>query len=405
MNKILIIIPYGGVGGIERLALNFYHYYKAVKYDVKVVKIVQQENDIVRFGDDELYLSRQDFSTMSKGKRLRFYTSGPMQIRKIVHRYKITHSIALGDMANLFSSLSFSKEYKVGSIHSMKSLEFSNPSFFNKVSKFGYRSSYRFLDKVVCISKAIKEDLLQNCGFAFPKKLEVIYNPHDIKNIKKLAEEHIEEPIEKNLFKTPIVLFLGRISTVKAPWYLLKAFSLAVQKAPNLRLVFLGDGDTEVLNTLKTMIATRGLEEKVVFLGRKANPYPYLAKARVLALSSYYEGTPNVIVEAMSLSVPIVTTKCTDGIEELMGTGHPLNGVTDTLYTEVGIITPSVFKGTLEIPKDTISLSAEEISLAQGLQEVVNGRKFYRNLDELQKLLQKFDLETVANSYLKPRDV
>ena len=85
--RILLIIPYGGVGGIERLALNFYNFYKSKGYDVKVLKIIKLPTDIVNFGEDEWSLSNIDFSGMGRLERLFFYVKAPWKLRQIpIHR-------------------------------------------------------------------------------------------------------------------------------------------------------------------------------------------------------------------------------------------------------------------------------------------------------------------------------
>ena len=108
MKSILLIMPYGSVGGMERLAINFYNYYKNNGYTVKAIKIIKLESDIINFGDDELFLSNIDFFEMSFAKRFLFYLKIPFMIRKIIKQNKTSHSIAFGDMANIFSSLTFS---------------------------------------------------------------------------------------------------------------------------------------------------------------------------------------------------------------------------------------------------------------------------------------------------------
>ncbi len=129
MKNILLIIPYGGVGGIERLALNFYNHYVSKGYIVKVIKIIQLDSDIIHFGVDEIALSTKDFIKMPFINRLYFYCKIPFLIHKIIKKNKISHSISFGDMTNFFSSLSFTKEYKIGSIHSFKSIEFKEQNF------------------------------------------------------------------------------------------------------------------------------------------------------------------------------------------------------------------------------------------------------------------------------------
>ena len=399
MKNILLIMPYGSVGGMERLALNFYTHYKQQGYSVKAIKIIQLPSDIIHFGNDEIALSTVDFYEMSFVKRLMFYLKIPYLIHKIVKQNKTTHSIAFGDMANVFSSLSCTSEFKIASIHALKSVEFVSKSFLNSIFKLAFKTSYYFFNKVVCISEAIKVDLIENCGFKFKSKLQVIYNPHNVAEIEKLALIEIESLAEVELFKNDVILFLGRMSAQKAPWHLIKAFSLLENIDNKIKLVLIGDGDNTITNYLKDLINKLDIEKNVVFLGRKSNPYQYLKRAKILALSSYYEGTPNVIVEAIATETPIVSSNCTDGILELMTVETPkINN--EIIETEAGMITPNFFKGQLSVPKDEI-ITKEETIFAAALQSVLNNSKYKILLENSSaKLLEKFNLEKIAQDYL-----
>ena len=320
-------------------------------------------------------------------------------INQIIKKNKITHSISFGDMANVFSSLSFTKEYKIGSIHALKSVEFVTKSFLNTVFKLAFQSTYRFFHKVVCISEDIKIDLLEKCIYKFPKNIQIIYNPHDIKNIEELSQFPLESHFEEELFKHKVVLFLGRLSVQKAPWHLLKAFSLIENWDNSIKLVFIGDGDQNVTKHLSQLVTKLGLQNNVVFLGRKTNPYPYLKKSSLLALTSNYEGTPNVIVEAISLGIPIVTSNCTDGIRELMSCKE-FEFRDDFVITESGIITPNFYKGNLSISEDS-DITSEEIIFAKAIVSVLNSAEYSTKLIKNRKqLLAKFDIERVASTYI-----
>ena len=98
-NHVLLIIPYGGVGGMERLALNLYRHYRGLGDRVKVIKLVRMPDDIVNFGDDEIVLSKRDLVQMTPLRRIGFYLSIPISIAKAVWTHGITHSIAFGDKA------------------------------------------------------------------------------------------------------------------------------------------------------------------------------------------------------------------------------------------------------------------------------------------------------------------
>ena len=399
MKNILLIIPYGGVGGMERLAFNFYKQYISRGYNVKVIKIIQLDSDIVHFGDDEIALSTKDFIQMSFINRLYFYCKLPFLIHNVIKKNKISLSISFGDMTNLFSSLSFSKEYKIGSIHSFKSIEFKEQNFLNKIFKLAYKTSYFFFDKVVCISQAVRLDLIENCGFKFPKKIQVLYNPHDISEIQNLSEEHLESDFEEQLFQNKVVLFLGRISLVKAPWHLIKSFSLLKNLDNSIKLVFIGDGDIYLTKYLIELTAKFGIEENVVFLGRKSNPYSYLKRASVLAMTSYYEGTPNVIVEAIATGTPIVSSNSTSGLRELMSNKEYIH-FNNFISTECGIITPSFYFGSFKIPLDE-SIINEEIIFSKAISELLNNEDYAIKIEENKvNLLDKFNLEVIASEYI-----
>lgn len=397
MNKmnILLLMPYGSVGGMERVALTFYNYYKSQGHTVNAVKLIKLESDIINFGEDEYSLSTIDFAQMSKVSRLFYYLKAPFRIRKIIKKGGITHSISFGDMTNIFSSLTFTKEFKIGSIHSLKSIELTSPTLFNKICKLSYKLNYKNFNKVVCISKAIKEDLIQQMNYRL-SNLDVIYNPHDIKEIIKLSEIPIDLKNEIDIYTKDVIVFLGRLSKEKAPWYLLNAFS-KIEKDVNL--VFIGDGNPEVMSFLTKQIKDLGLEHKVFFLGRKSNPYKYINAAKVLALSSYYEGTPNVIVEAIAIGTPIVSTNSSGGILELMSNGKKvLTG--NNIVTESGIITPNVFEGTVSIPFKNRSIPQEK-DMARALLQVLSSNKIKESLKKERKnLLKKFNVEIVANQYV-----
>lgn len=396
--NILLIIPYGSVGGMERLAETFYDNYRKMGHTVKAVKIIGLENDIINFGKDELVLSKKDFAAYSILGRLFFYFQIPFLLRRIIRKQKIETSIAFGDMANCFSAITMTTERKVASFHAVKSIEFMTVAGISRFFKWSIQNTYKRFNKVVAISNAIKEDLTANCYYTF-NNLQVIYNPHETAIIKEKSKKDFEEE-EKKFIQRDFVLFLGRLSIQKAPWHLIKAFALIEKDFPELNLIIVGDGDARVERFTKDLVTHLNLQDRVLFAGRKNNPYKYLAQAKCLALSSFYEGTPNVIVEAMSLNIPIITTNCTDGILEMMidQVKEERDGL---LITETGIITPNILKDNDNaIPKD-FNFSSEDEKYAEGLKLILNPdmNNSFRNTDK-GKLLEKYDIKNVLNEYL-----
>lgn len=399
MKRIALFMPYGGVGGMERVAKSFYNYYKSRGYKVIAIKIVGKEDDIVKFGDDEFVLSKKDFYEYSKFDRLKFYMSIPKKLSQIIKSGKIDYTICFGDMANSFSAISVSKERKIASIHAVKSVEMANNSFMDRFFKLCYKTIYKRFWKVVCISEAIKKDLIENFEYKFDN-LRVIYNPHDIELIEKLSEEPLDNDFEKQLFNNQnVILFLGRLTIQKSPWHLINAYSESKYK-DKTKLIFIGDGNRDVSEFLEAQIKLLGLEKNIIFLGRKNNPYKYLIRSKVLAMSSLYEGTPNVIVEAIALEKPIISSNCTDGIKEMM-IFNKNEQFDELIITDSGVITPNLYVGKIEIPQN-YDFNTEEKDYTKGLDYLLDYYDMVSNdlKKNKPKLLEKFTIANVAENYI-----
>lgn len=114
-----------------------------------------------------------------------------------------------------------------------------------------------------------------------------------------------------------LVLFVGRLDLAKGIVELLNAFASLASSWPNLRLVYVGDGPGDTL--LRRQAKDAGLERRI-FLANACPPQKvaqWLTAANVLALPSYAEGCPNVVIEALTCGRPVVATNV-GGIPELV---------------------------------------------------------------------------------------
>ena len=66
------------------------------------------------------------------------------------------------------------------------------------------------------------------------------------------------------------------------------------------------------------------LDEDILLIGFQKNPFKYISKAEVFVLSSFVEGFGNVIIEAMALGIPVISTDCPSGPGEIID--HGVNG-------------------------------------------------------------------------------
>ena len=72
------------------------------------------------------------------------------------------------------------------------------------------------------------------------------------------------------------------------------------------------------MSAVKLQVNNMGLKDFVVFGGFSDNPYPYIKNAKALVLTSDFEGLPTVLIEAIALGTPIITTNCSGGVLEIV---------------------------------------------------------------------------------------
>jgi len=159
-------------------------------------------------------------------------------------------------------------------------------------------------ENLIGISKSVLDDITEVLKIPVKSK-KVIYAPHDIEKVRKMANEFE--------VKEDYIIAVGGLNKRKNYSLLIKAYS---KLNTNLKLFIIGKGKAE--KNLKNLVKSLNLEEKVKFLGFKENPYPYIKNAKLLVSSSLSEGLPRVLVEALILNTPIVSTLSSNGIYEVM---------------------------------------------------------------------------------------
>lgn len=105
---------------------------------------------------------------------------------------------------------------------------------------------------------------------------------------------------------TTTFITVGRLSPEKNHARLLKAFAAVYRDRPEARLIIVGGGPLE--QDVKTMITDLHLDNAVKMTGQVPNPYAMMHSSRCLVVSSDYEGQPMVILEALVIGLPVVTT-------------------------------------------------------------------------------------------------
>jgi len=114
-----------------------------------------------------------------------------------------------------------------------------------------------------------------------------------------------------------VILSIGRLSKEKAHADLIEAFKQLCEVNPDLnsKLLLVGDGPER--ETLTAAAEARGIAGRVVFTGQVKDVGPFYALADLFVLSSHSEGSPNVLLEAMAVNVPVVATSV-GGVPEIV---------------------------------------------------------------------------------------
>lgn len=176
---------------------------------------------------------------------------------------------------------------------------------------------YPKADEIIAVSKGVAEDLVRITGLN-SQRITVIANPVITPRVKRLAKTEADHRwLQKK--DLPVILGVGRLTRQKDFPTLIKAFArLHVQR--RCRLIILGEGkDKQMLINLAEEL---NVADDLDFPGFVDNPYAYMNGADLFVLSSIWEGSPNVLTEAMGLGVPVVSTDCPSGPREILQEGH-----------------------------------------------------------------------------------
>ncbi len=296
MKKLLLIVPSLHQGGLEKVCATtaklLQPYFdvqiaifdsRSIAYDIKGIPVVD-----LRLPSRPGVIAKV-INVLRRGMRL----------RKLKKEAQIDIAYSFGPTANLANIASGGRAKMWLGIRSY--MDMGNPKQI--------RLFCRCADMVVCCSETICREVQEKyrCG-----KAVTLQNPFDIKEVKLLSgSEEAELPWKEGR----ILVSMGREDSVKGFWHLLKSFALVHEKLPDTRLMIIGKGEFEPYKELAEKL---GVNEDIFFTGLKKNPYPYLKKGTLYVLTSYYEGFPNAMVEAMSMGLPVIATDCKTGPREIL---------------------------------------------------------------------------------------
>lgn len=217
------------------------------------------------------------------------------------------------------------------------------------------RKFRRLLDhsKIITVSPHLTEKykpLLPNA---------ILYTVNNGINQEKLLNSIDEAPHSKQWD----VVFVGRLDRNKQVDHALRAFS---ESGLTGRMLIVGDGAER--QCLEAYSAELNISDRVDFIGQVNNPATYILQSKCLILSSFSEGAPICIAEALSLGTPVVAYACSGGIKEQLSAEH----------LQQGLVKPQ-----------------DVAALAQRIYEVVNAPYIISHADK-----EKVSIQTMASNFL-----
>lgn len=240
--------------------------------------------------------------------------------RKHCREWRPDIMMSAGNHGHLLSSLAW-----LG-LPGMKVLRFSNdvshsspslPTRMWRAAKF--RMMAGLADRLIYVSRAQGSQPLLARPLAAGKAL-VIPNGVDIEKVRRAASEPCPHRWAADR-STPIVLAVGRHVKQKNFRTLLAAFARARSERP-MRLIFLGDGSASELRRLEEQARRLGVRDDVDFVPATGNPFCFMAAATTLVLPSRWEGSANVLLEALACGAPVVASRTAGDSKQVLDLGR-----------------------------------------------------------------------------------
>lgn len=174
------------------------------------------------------------------------------------------------------------------------------------LSKAGYNEQYNHqfynvYDKVVPVSNILC-NMLRETGYVDSAKLYTVYDILNVDLIWKMSRE----PFEGSSRHEVKIVTTGRLAPPKNHILAVETAAILKKKGIDFVWYFVGDGSERV--RIERLIQQYALDEQVMLVGMKPNPYPYMAMADVYVQTSSFEGFGLTLNEARILHRPVVST-------------------------------------------------------------------------------------------------
>lgn len=301
--RIAFVVHSLGRGGAEKVVSELSIYWHEKGYAVTIITFTPEVGYV--FGGRLVNLNLPSGNGLvERGVTL---LKRAWQLRKIYQQNSFDLIIAIMESAS-FPSILVNKK-TIASNHCNPSLYFSNIEW--KLAEYLFPKA----QDVVCVSKVAMQAFKQRLPES--TSLTYIYNPVDFERLNLYAQQPTAIEIEGRY-----IIAVGRLEQQKRLDRLIQAYAES-QLRHEAKLLILGEGSLRP--QLEQQIQSLGLSDRVLMPGNIENPHPNVAGADFLALASDHEGFPMVLIEALAIGKPVISTDCATGPNEIIQ--HGQNGL------------------------------------------------------------------------------
>lgn len=362
MQNVLFFIYRLYGGGAERTVSNLSQAF-GDEYNIKIAIYDQEERTYPYAG--ELIRIRLPFSKnvsknswFARGLRLIVLI---FKLQRLKRKHAIDVCISFSEQANIINLLT-PRNRTVISVRTMLSEEMKSMQRMKVLYRF-VRVLYNRAYRIITPSEGISKDLIANFGI-YPEKIQVISNYIDRERIRQLCSVPLSDLFLKSLFQNDILLHVGRITAAKGLWLAFHVYKMLKPEHPRIKLVSIGEGESEAIFKRKILIYSKRYDLKVYdleagdppnddadifFLGFQSNPYQFMSRSKMLVFPSAFEGFPNTLLEAMECGLPIVAADCSTGPRLILAPDTTCSGYTPKMeLAAFGILVPPLKNAEIE---------------------------------------------------------
>ncbi|WP_412465144.1 glycosyltransferase family 4 protein [Flavobacterium mekongense] len=340
----------------------------------RVIAVSSEKENLERLGKNEnvatfyVHLTRKITPIADLKALFRLYFYFRKTKPAIVH----THTPKAGTIGMLAAKLAGVK-IRLHTVAGLPLLEESGKK--RKILNWVERLTYACATKVYPNSIGLQEIIIEN-RFCKPNKLKVIANGSSNGiDTEYFSRKHFSEGTLSQLQKTLgiepedfVFVFVGRLVKDKGINELVQAFSKLHQEHQNLKLLLVGDYETDLdplhPNTL-TLISSN---PNIISTGFQSDVRPYFCLSQALVFPTYREGFPNVVMQAGALELPSIVTNI-NGCNEIIVNGK--NGLIIPVKEENAIFETMMYL--INHPEDlaTMKKNAREMIETRYKQQLV----------------------------------